>query len=80
MPKNVKKLIEVEGVVKEVLPNATFRVEISVGAKKHEIEGYLSGKMRKFSIRIMPGDRVKMLISPYEPSRARITYRTMNRT
>lgn len=64
--------IEMEGVVTEVLPNANFRVELENG---HEILAYLSGKMRKFYIRVLEGDRVKVEMSPYDLSRGRITYR-----
>jgi translation initiation factor IF-1 len=64
--------IEVEGTVTEVLPNANFRVELENG---HKILTYLSGKMRKFYIRVLEGDRVKVEMSPYDLSRGRITYR-----
>ncbi len=64
--------IEVEGTVTEVLPNANFRVELENG---HNILAYLSGKMRKFYIRVLEGDRVKVEMSPYDLSRGRITYR-----
>lgn len=64
--------IEMEGVVTEVLPNANFRVELENG---HEILAYLSGKMRKFYIRVLEGDRVKCELSPYDLSRGRVTYR-----
>lgn len=64
--------IEVEGVVTEVLPNANFRVKLE---NDHEILAYLSGKMRKFYIRVLEGDRVKCEMSPYDLTRGRITYR-----
>ncbi len=64
--------IELEGVVKEALPNATFRVQLDNG---HEVLAYVSGKMKKFFIRILPGDVVKLEMSPYDLTRARITYR-----
>ena len=64
--------IEVEGVVKEVLQGGMFRVVIDGG---HEVLAYTSGKMRKFFIRIMPGDRVVVALSPYDLTRGRITYR-----
>ena len=70
MPKD--QGIEVEGVVTEALPNATFRVQMDNG---HEVLAHASGKMRKFFIRILPGDRVKMELSPYDLTRGRITYR-----
>ena len=65
-------LIEVEGVVKEALPNAMFRVEIENG---HVILAHVSGKIRKNFIRILPGDAVKVELSPYDLTRGRITYR-----
>ena len=64
--------IEIEGTVNEVLPNATFRVELENG---HQVLAYLSGKMRKFYIRVLEGDRVKVEMSPYDLTRGRITYR-----
>lgn len=70
MPK--KDAIEVEGQVVEVMPNAVFRVELSSG---HKVLAHISGKMRINFIRILPGDRVKVELSPYDPTRGRITYR-----
>jgi translation initiation factor IF-1 len=70
MPKD--QAIEVEGVVTEALPNATFRVQMDNG---HEVLAHASGKMRKFFIRILPGDKVKMELSPYDLARGRIVYR-----
>ncbi|MFQ6019336.1 MAG: translation initiation factor IF-1 [Dehalococcoidia bacterium] len=70
MPK--KEAIEVEGVVKETLPNAMFRVELPNG---HRILAHASGKIRIHYIRILPGDRVLVELSPYDLSRGRITYR-----
>lgn len=67
-----KESIEVEGTVKEVLPNATFRVVLENG---HEVLAYLSGKMRQYYIRVLEGDRVKVEVSPYDLSRGRVTYR-----
>ena len=64
--------IEVEGIVKESLPNTMFRVELQNG---HLILAHLSGKMRKHYIRIVPGDRVKVALSPYDLTRGRIVYR-----
>ena len=64
--------IEVEGAVRESLPNTMFRVELENG---HRILAHLSGKMRKHYIRIVPGDRVKVALSPYDLNRGRITYR-----
>lgn len=67
-----EEAIELEGSVNEVLPNATFRVELENG---HEILAYLSGKMRKHYIRVLEGDRVTVELSPYDMSRGRVTYR-----
>jgi translation initiation factor IF-1 len=67
-----KEAIEIEGTVNEVLPNATFRVELENG---HEVLAYLSGKMRQNYIRVLEGDRVKVELSPYDLSRGRVTYR-----
>ena len=64
--------IEIEGTVSEVLPNATFRVQLENG---HPVLAYLSGKMRQNYIRVLEGDRVKVELSPYDLSRGRITYR-----
>jgi translation initiation factor IF-1 len=64
--------VEVEGTVTEALPNATFRVQMDNG---HLVLAHVSGKMRKFFIRILAGDRVKMELSPYDLTRGRITYR-----
>ena len=71
MPK--EDLIEAEGMVKESLPNAMFRVELENG---HVILAQISGKMRMHCIRIMEGDKVKVEISPYDLTRGRITYRS----
>ena len=67
-----EELIEVEGVIKEALPNAMFRVEIENG---HIVLAHISGKIRKHFIRILPGDKVKLEFSPYDLTRGRITYR-----
>ncbi len=64
--------IEVEGTVVEALPGTQFRVKLDNG---HEILAYLSGKMRKYYIRILLGDRVRVEMSPYDLSRGRIVYR-----
>jgi len=64
--------LEVDGVVVEALPNTQFLVELENG---HRILAYLSGKMRKYYIRILLGDRVRVELSVYDPSRGRITYR-----
>lgn len=67
-----EELIEVEGIVKEALPNAMFRVELENG---HIVLAHISGKIRKHFIRILPGDKVKLELSPYDLTRGRITYR-----
>jgi translation initiation factor IF-1 len=64
--------IQVEGLVIEALPGTQFRVRLDNG---HEVLAYLSGKMRKYYIRILLGDRVKVEMSPYDLTRGRITYR-----
>lgn len=71
MPKKEEK-IEVEGTVVEPLPNAFFRVELPNG---HEVLAHVSGKMRMHYIRILPGDKVIVELTPYDLSRGRIVYR-----
>ena len=70
MPKEEK--ITLDAVVKEALPDTRFMVELENG---QEILAYISGRMRKFYIRILPGDRVRVEISPYDMSKGRIVYR-----
>jgi translation initiation factor IF-1 len=67
-----EKAIEAEGTVVEPLPNAMFRVDLDNG---HRVLAHISGKMRMHYIRILPGDRVKVELSPYDLTRGRITYR-----
>lgn len=67
-----EEAIEVEGMVVEPLPNAMFRVELSNG---HKVLAHVSGKIRMNFIRILPGDKVTVELSPYDLSRGRITYR-----
>ena len=67
-----KNLIKVQGTVTETLPIASFKVELESGA---EILAHVSGKMRMRYIRILPGDIVEMEVSPYDPTRGRITWR-----
>ena len=67
-----EEAIEVEGTVLEPLPNAMFRVELDNG---HKVLAHISGKMRMHYIRILPGDKVTVELSPYDLSRGRITYR-----
>lgn len=64
--------IEMEGEILEALPNTMFKVKLD---NDHEVLGHISGKMRRHYIRILPGDRVKIELSPYDLSRGRITYR-----
>jgi len=67
-----EEAIEVEGEIIETLPNATFRVRLQQG---QEIMAYVSGKMRMHYIKILPGDRVTVQLSPYDLTKGRITYR-----
>jgi translation initiation factor IF-1 len=67
-----KDAIEVEGVVVEPLPNAMFRVQLDSG---HKVLAHVSGKIRMNFIRILPGDKVRVELSPYDLTRGRITYR-----
>lgn len=67
-----QKSIEADGIVNENLPNATFKVELENG---HEVMAHVSGKMRMHFIKIVPGDKVKLELSPYDLSRGRIVYR-----
>ena len=67
-----EEAIEVEGIVREALPNTMFRVELQ---NKHVILAHLSGKMRKHYLRIVPGDSVKVALSPYDLNRGRIIFR-----
>ena len=67
-----EEAIEIEGTVLEPLPNAMFRVELDNG---HKVLAHISGKMRMHYIRILPGDKVTVELSPYDLSRRRITYR-----
>lgn len=69
---NSKDFIEITGEVLELMPSATFRVLLE---NSHEILAHLSGKMRMNKIRLLPGDRVKVQISPYDLTKGRITYR-----
>ncbi len=65
--------IKVEGIVLETLPNAMFKVELD---NKHQVLAHISGKMRMHFIKILPGDKVTVELSPYDLSRGRITYRS----
>jgi len=72
MIKPSKLKVEVEGAVVKALPNTQFRVELDNG---HQVLAYISGKMRKYYIRILLGDRVRVELSPYDLTRGRIVYR-----
>ncbi len=71
MAKN-KEVIELEGVITEALPGTQFRVELENG---HEIIAHVAGKMRKYYIRLVPGDGVKVELTPYDLTKGRITFR-----
>ena len=73
MPKDV---IEFEGIIKESLPNAMFRVQLENG---HLVLAHISGKIRKNFIKILPGDKVKVELTPYDLNRGRITFRVQER-
>ena len=77
MGKKKEDKIEMEGTVVEALPGTQFRVRLDNG---HEVLSYLSGKMRKYYIRILLGDRVQVEVSPYDLSRGRIIYRYKKQT
>ncbi len=67
-----KDALEVEGTVTQALPSATFKVELGNG---HEVLAHISGKMRKHYIKVLPGDRVLVELSPYDLTRGRLTFR-----
>ncbi|MAF13265.1 MAG: translation initiation factor IF-1 [Parcubacteria group bacterium] len=67
-----KEFIEVDGEIQELLPAATFKVKLENGV---DILAHLSGKMRMYKIRILPGDKVKIQMTPYDLTKGRITYR-----
>jgi len=67
-----EELLEMDGVVLEVLPDSRYRVELENG---HKLSAYAAGKMRRFRIRVVAGDRVKLEISPYDLSKGRINFR-----
>lgn len=74
MPK--EEAIQVEGTIVEPLPNAMFRVELDNG---HKVLAHISGKMRMHFIKILPGDRVTIELSPYDLTRGRVTFRAKNK-
>ena len=69
---SIEDVIEIEGIVVEKLPNAMFKVELENG---HQVLAHISGKLRKNFIRILPGDKVTMEMSPYDLTKGRITWR-----
>ena len=70
-----EELVEMEGTVTEVLPDSRYRVELENG---HHISAYAAGKMRKFRIRVVAGDKVKLEMSPYDLTKGRISFRYKN--
>lgn len=68
--------IEIDGVVVQSLPGTEFMVEIDVNGKKKVLKGYVSGKMRQNYIKILPGDKVRVELTPYDKNICRIIYRT----
>ena len=68
----VEQKLEIDGEVTEALPNLLFRVKLE---NDHELLAHLAGKMRRFRIRVLPGDKVRVEVSPYDLDRGRITYR-----
>ena len=70
-----EKAITIDGIIKETLPNAMFRVDVEIGDNNHTVLAHVSGKMRMHFIRILPGDKVTLELSPYDLTRGRITYR-----
>ena len=72
LPKQKEDAIVMEGTVLEPLPNAMFKVELENG---HKVLAHISGKMRKYYIRVLPGDQVTVALSPYDLARGRVTYR-----
>lgn len=77
MAKESKDKIEMEGTITDCLPGTQFKVELDNG---HEVLAYLSGKMRRYYIRVLLGDRVLVELSPYDLTRGRITYRFRKKT
>ena len=69
--------IELDGTITQALSNAMFRVELE---NEHIVTAHISGKMRKFYIKLLPGDKVKLEMSPYDLTKARITYRSVSYT
>ncbi len=67
--------IELEAKVTQALPNTMFRLEVDIGGKTHSVLGHISGRLRRNFIRILPGDKVRVELSPYDLTRGRITRR-----
>jgi translation initiation factor IF-1 len=72
VPMAVEQKLEIDGEVTEALPNLLFRVKLE---NDHELLAHLAGKMRRFRIRVLPGDKVRVEVSPYDLNRGRIVYR-----
>lgn len=72
---DTKQKFEIDGVIKETLPGTKFLVTITVQGEEKVVEGYISGKMRMNYIKLMVGDKVKLEMTPYDLTKARITYR-----
>jgi translation initiation factor IF-1 len=72
LPMAVEQKLEIDGEVTEALPNLLFRVKLE---NDHELLAHLAGKMRRFRIRVLPGDKVRVEVSPYDLNRGRIVYR-----
>lgn len=70
-----EKPITVDGTIEKTLPNSMFRVNVQIGGKTHEVLAYVSGRMRKHFIKMLPGDVVTLELSPYDLTRGRIVYR-----
>ena len=72
LKKGEKDFLEIDGIIEELLPSAVFKIKLENG---HEILGHLSGKMRMYKIRLSPGDKVKVEMTPYDLTKGRIVYR-----
>ena len=70
-----EKPITIDGIIKETLPSAMFRVDVEIGGNTHEVLAHVSGKMRMHFIKMLPGDKVDLQLSPYDLNRGRITFR-----
>jgi len=72
LKKGEKDFLEIDGIIEELLPSAVFKIKLE---NVHEILGHLSGKMRMYKIRLSPGDKVKVEMTPYDLTKGRIVYR-----